>query len=100
MALLSGFSIFVTFVICGLWHGDAIGMILFGALSGLVLGVEAVATATFWPAIARSLQARPTLAIPYRFLCRLVTFHVAIATFAPVLLSGQQLAIILNTTLG
>jgi D-alanyl-lipoteichoic acid acyltransferase DltB (MBOAT superfamily) len=88
---LSALSIFITFVICGLWHGDQTGTVLFGVLSGLVLGAEAIVTARYDRRVARALEEKPKLRAFYDAGARIFTFHVAALTFAPVLLSNQQL---------
>jgi alginate O-acetyltransferase complex protein AlgI len=95
-AYLSGLSIFITFVICGLWHGDQLGTILFGVLSGLVLGAEAIATAKYKSSLTKALEKRPGLQPLYDFGAWLVTFHVSVITFAPVLLSREQLGYIMR----
>ena len=87
---LSALSIFVTFALCGLWHGETYGMLFFGLSSGVVLAIEVFITA-YW---ARPAQQRansdPRLAMAYPWVLRVVTFHVAIITFGPVLLSNDQ----------
>ncbi|WP_033069317.1 MBOAT family O-acyltransferase [Thalassospira australica] len=87
---LSALSIFITFAICGLWHGETYGMLFFGISSGLVLAVEVLLSSNFDKPLGAYLKAHPLQAQCYPWVARLVTFHIAIITFGPVLLSNEQ----------
>jgi len=96
-SLLAALSIFITFTICGFWHGEALGMILFGVLSGLVLGVETILTQNIGPKFKKFMKGRGHLKLFYNGGARIVTFHIALLTFGPVLLSNEQLKIVTET---
>jgi D-alanyl-lipoteichoic acid acyltransferase DltB (MBOAT superfamily) len=94
---LSAFSVFVTFALCGLWHGETYGMLFFGLSSGLVLGSEVFITAYWAKPVQQRANSHPFLAMAYPWGLRLVTFHVAIITFGPVLLTNDQFRQLLTT---
>ena len=94
---LSALSIFVTFALCGLWHGESYGMLFFGLSSGLVLAAEVFITAYLAKPVQQRVNARPWLAMAYPWGLRLLTFHVAIVTFGPVLLTNEQFRHLLTT---
>lgn len=96
-SVLAAFSIFVTFTICGLWHGEKLGMIMFGVLSGLVLGFETIITQNIGPKFKKYMKGKDTLKLFYNGGARIVTFHIALLTFGPVLLSNDQLKIVAST---
>jgi D-alanyl-lipoteichoic acid acyltransferase DltB (MBOAT superfamily) len=93
-SILAAVSIFITFTICGFWHGEALGMILFGVLSGFVLGVETILTQNIGPKFKKFMKGRETLKLFYNGGARILTFHIALLTFGPVLLSNEQLKIV------
>ena len=102
-SILAAISIFITFTICGLWHGEALGMIMFGVLSGFVLGVETIIGQNIGPRFRKFIKERNTLSLFYNGSARVLTFHIALLTFGPVLLSNDQLKIVgqtLKTILG
>jgi D-alanyl-lipoteichoic acid acyltransferase DltB (MBOAT superfamily) len=94
---LSSVSIFSTFTICGLWHGEALGMILFGVLSGIVLGIEVMLTQVVWPKVKDVVEGDGWLRLGFSNLSRIFTFHVAILTFGPVLMETDKIFIAINT---
>ena len=90
--LCAAAAIFLTFVFCGAWHGLALGTLLFGVLSGIVLAVEALAAGLGWKTGAGArLQATPAGRVTHDTIRQIWTLHVASATFAPVLLTREQL---------
>lgn len=99
-ASLSSLSIFITFVLCGLWHGQAFGMILFGVLSGIVLGVEILLTQLAWPKVKGIVEKDGWVSLGYAGLSRIFTFHIAILTFGPVLMDDENILIAYNTLFG
>jgi alginate O-acetyltransferase complex protein AlgI len=88
---LSALSIFITFAICGLWHGQTYGMLFFGLSSGVVLAAEAIISAYLKRPAEAAVRAHAGLRVMYPWALRVVTFHIAIITFGPVLLTNEQL---------
>ncbi len=89
-ALAAAAAIFVTFVICGLWHGDSYGLLFFGCFSGLVLAAEVTIEIFFKTRVTRWLENRSGLRLGYAVGSRLWAFHVACFSFGPVLLTNEQ----------
>lgn len=91
-ALSSGAAILLTFLFCGFWHGVGPGTLLFGALSGLVLAVEAVVAGLRWrTGIGARLEQTASGRIGHDTVRQIWTLHLAAATFAPVLLDRTQI---------
>lgn len=85
-------AIFLTFVFCGAWHGFTAGTMLFGTLSGLVLAFETMVTGFGWTTgIGARMQTTASGRLAHDLVRQIWTLHVASLTFAPVLLSQEQL---------
>jgi D-alanyl-lipoteichoic acid acyltransferase DltB (MBOAT superfamily) len=94
--LFSSLSIFITFVICGLWHGDQLGMLLFGISSGIVLGLETILIARYSDKFNKWKKQHTWAIVSTAISTRILTFHISCFTFAPVLLSREQLSIVIK----
>jgi D-alanyl-lipoteichoic acid acyltransferase DltB (MBOAT superfamily) len=66
------FSMFVTFIVCGLWHGANWTFVVFGLMHGLVLSIEAV-TKNSWKKIRKAvpgaLYNSVNLVLTFSFIC-------------------------------
>jgi alginate O-acetyltransferase complex protein AlgI len=90
--LCAAAAIFLTFVLCGAWHGFTPGPLLFGVLSGVVLGLEAMAAGFGWKNDYQvSLRSTAAGRVVDDTVRQIWTLHVAAMTFAPVLLTTDQL---------
>ena len=96
-AFLSATAIFITFSFCGLWHGEQLGMIVFGLLSGVVLGAEIMLTQLALPHLGNALHKTKARQYSFKFFSQVFTFHVAMFTFGPVLLTNEQFYLVCNT---
>jgi len=93
----SAISIFITFGICGIWHGETYGMLYFGFASGLVLAIETLISRPLSKAIEQRISRFdrfPILGYIYPWFKRFLTLHLAMLTFAPVLLSNSQFVVL------
>lgn len=66
------FSILVTFVVCGLWHGANWTFVLFGLMHGLVLSLEAVTKSSrkkIRKAVPKILYDSISLILTFSFIC-------------------------------
>lgn len=89
-AFSSATAIFLTFIICGVWHGNSYGVLFFGVASGLALAIESCVEIYCKKPTEKFLQKSWLLRNGYVLGARVWTFHIASLTFAPVLLSNKK----------
>ncbi len=88
--LVNACSIFLTFVFCGIWHGDSYGLLFFGISSGLVMGSEVFIENYLGPTYRKITSGNVFIEGGSSLFLKILTFHVACVSFGPVLLSNDQ----------
>jgi alginate O-acetyltransferase complex protein AlgI len=93
--LLSNIAILVTFVVCGIWHGDTPTFVLWGLYHGV--GIATVNTYQNWKRKVRHPAARAYFVSPYsRVIGTVMTFNFFAMGLLPFVLDLQQIRILLG----
>jgi alginate O-acetyltransferase complex protein AlgI len=93
--LLSNVAIVVTFVACGIWHGDTASFVLWGLYHGL--GIAAVNTYQNWKRKVRHPAARAYFVSTYsRVIGTVLTFHFFAMGLLPFVLDLPQIRLLLD----
>ncbi|MBW2528092.1 MAG: MBOAT family protein [Deltaproteobacteria bacterium] len=83
------FNIFITMVVCGVWHGAAWTFVIFGAIQGIALAV----THYFQELRGKKPGAEEKISIPVRILCVAACFTFVALTFTMFRAASMDLAL-------